>query len=334
LKEIDLKINKPPFELETVYFGGGTPSFIAPELIQKILEKLYLKFGTEKLSEITLEANPDDINLSNLQQWKAMGIHRLSLGVQSFFDHHLKWMNRAHNVQEAEQAIQLASEMGFELSMDLIFGIPGSTAEEWAFNLEKANTYHIQHLSCYSITLEDNTPWKKLVKTKNYPLPNDDLASAQFLYAEKFLDEKGWIHYEISNYCKPSFMAKHNTSYWQEKPYIGLGPSAHSYDGNTRSWNVADINTYIKEINAGNLPQESETLGQKEKFNEYVMTGLRTIWGINSEKMSGFGLDTTAVLGQLEQYVSEGLVIQEGHTYQLSDQGKLYADAIASALFM
>ncbi len=334
LKEIDLKVNKMPFNLETLYFGGGTPSYIAPELIQRLLDKVMKISNYPQLAEVTLEANPDDISRENLEKWKAMGINRLSMGVQSFFDHHLKWMNRAHRAEQAEQAILLAREMGFELSIDLIFGIPGSTAEEWSFNLEKAVAYDIQHLSCYSLTLEDNTPWKKLVNSQKYPMPSDELASEQFICAMEFLSKKGWLHYEISNYCRPGFMAKHNTSYWQGKPYIGLGPSAHSFDGESRSWNIADLNGYVQAVNEGRVPEEREILGNSEKHNEYLMTGLRTVWGVELGKIRGFGFDTTDLLKQLEQYANEGMVVKEGETYTLSREGKLYADSIAASLFV
>jgi oxygen-independent coproporphyrinogen-3 oxidase len=333
LKEMDLKKGRLG-SVETLYFGGGTPSFIAPELIGDIVKKLGALTDISQLKELTLEANPDDISRERLEAWKSVGINRLSIGVQSFFDEHLKWMNRAHNVVEAEQAIQMASEMGFELSIDLIFGIPGSTAEQWRYNLEKALTYNIQHLSCYGLTLEDNTPWKKLVKSRNYPLPDDGMASEQFVYAMEFLKRAGWQHYEISNYCKPGYMARHNTSYWQEKPYVGLGPSAHSYDGASRSWNIADINAYIEGINSGNIPEETEILGNSEKYNEYLMTGLRTIWGINTDKIRRFGFDTAPLIAMLEAYVAEGKLFREAQDYRLTEEGKLYADAIAASLFV
>jgi oxygen-independent coproporphyrinogen-3 oxidase len=334
LKEIDLKINRDSFKLETLYFGGGTPSFVEPSLIKSIIDRLVSVSDASALSEVTLEANPDDVSMDKLRQWKEMGINRLSMGVQSFFDRHLEWMNRAHNASQADFAIRAAKDMGFELSIDLIFGIPGSTAEEWAFNLEKAVSYDIQHLSCYGLTLEDNTPWKKLVSTRQYPLPSDELASEQFTYAMEFLSENGWVHYEISNYCRPGFVARHNTSYWQGKPYTGLGPSAHSFDGGSRSWNIADINAYVSALNAGNLPEEREILGVREKYNEYVMTGLRTIWGVDLATLNAFGTGTAEFLDKAEQYVAQGKMRREGEKFTLTNEGRLYADAIASSLFI
>ena len=335
LREIDLRIHTPPpFDLETVYFGGGTPSFIDPGLVASLIKKIKSVFPGSTPLEITLEANPDDMTREKLEQWKDMGITRFSVGVQSFFDHHLKWMNRAHNAAEAEHALKMAGEMGFELSADLIFGVPGSTIGEWSQNLEKMLDYNISHLSCYGLTLEDNTPWKKLITTGKYAGPEDAGAAEQFMYTMDFMGRQGWEHYEISNYCKPGFRARHNTSYWQDKPYIGIGPSAHSYDGLVRSWNVSDMQAYTEAILSGNVPSESELLGPDEKINEYLMTGLRVIWGVNEDRIRELSGKAGEIIAQLQAYVREGKVIQEGRTYRLSPAGKLYADAIAASLFV
>lgn len=331
LKEIDIRINKK-ISISTIYFGGGTPSFIAPELIEAIISRLF-SLSDIPPQEITLEANPDDITEERLSAWKQAGVNRLSLGVQSFHAHHLKWMNRAHDVLQAESAIEAALGHGFELSIDLIFGIPGSTNEEWSYNLQKANAYGIHHLSCYGLTLEENTPWKKLISTRNYSAPDDSLTAAQFTMAMEYLQANGWEHYEISNYCRPGYQAKHNTSYWQDKPYVGIGPAAHSFDGDTRSWNVADINAYMQAMEKSELPLETERLGNKEKYNEYIMTRLRTMWGLDTMHMEAFGLDISKVLQKLEHYVSEGMVIKREENYVLTSEGKLYADAIAASLF-
>lgn len=334
LMEIDVRFNKKPFVLETLYFGGGTPSFLAPDDIKRLIDKVLEKFDGDHPLEITLEANPDDMVLENLQAWKAMGITRFSVGVQSFFDEHLKWMNRAHSSQEAEQALKLASEMGFDLSLDLIFGIPGSTPKMHLANLEKALTFNVQHLSCYGLTLEDNTPWKKLVNTKSYPTPDDKLAAEEFELTMNFMAEAGWVHYEISNYSKPGKMAIHNTSYWKEKHYIGIGPSAHSYDGNTRSWNIADNNAYVQTIKEGKLPLTVETLGASEKFNEYIMTGLRTMWGIDKLKLNSFGVDNAFVESLIVQFEKKNWIKVEGNNVKLTREGKFYADSIASDFFV
>lgn len=332
LKEIDIRVNKTGASISTIYFGGGTPSFIEPELIHAVMAKLLSKSSIAP-EEITLEANPDDVTEERLLAWKNAGINRLSLGVQSFHAHHLKWMNRAHDVAQAEYAIESALAHGFELSIDLIFGIPGSSNEEWRYNLEKANSYGIHHLSCYGLTLEENTPWKKLIASKKYSKPDDNLTAIQFTMAMEYLQSQGWEHYEISNYCRPGYRARHNTSYWQDKPYIGIGPSAHSFDGNTRSWNVADINAYVQAIGKGELPLESEQLGNREKYNEYVMTKLRTAWGLDPQQMSAFGFEMDKILLKLEHYIAEGMMEKRDGYYVLTNEGKLYADAIASSLF-
>jgi len=331
LKEIDIRINKKT-SISTIYFGGGTPSFIAPQLIGSIISRL-LSLSDTTPQEITLEANPDDITEDRLAAWKQAGVNRLSLGVQSFHAHHLKWMNRAHDAAQAESAIATALAHGFELSIDLIFGIPGSTNEEWSYNLQKANAYGIHHLSCYGLTLEENTPWKKLISTRNYSKPDDSLTAAQFTMAMEYLQSNGWEHYEISNYCRPGFRAKHNTSYWQDKPYMGIGPAAHSFDGDTRSWNVADINAYMQAMGRSELPLETEQLGNREKYNEYVMTRLRTMWGLDTKHMKSFGLDLGKILQKLEHYISEGMIVKREEYYVLTNEGKLYADAIAASLF-
>lgn len=334
LTEIDVRFNKKPFALETLYFGGGTPSFLAPEDIKRLIDRVLERFEGDKPIEITLEANPDDMVPENLLAWKAMGITRFSVGVQSFFDEHLKWMNRAHSAYEAEKALQLASEMGFDLSLDLIFGIPGSGPDKHLANLEKALSFNVQHLSCYGLTLEDNTPWKKLVTTKAYPVPDDRLSAAEFELTMDFMSAAGWDHYEISNYAQPGKMALHNTSYWKEKHYVGIGPSAHSYDGNSRSWNIADNNAYVQSLKEGILPLTIEVLGASERFNEYVMTGLRTKWGVERSKLNSFGVDTAHLEQLMEQLRKKNWIVVNGDNIQLTRDGKFYADSIASDFFV
>lgn len=334
LREIDIKLNNNSEQIDTVYFGGGTPSFIEPESIAKIIDRISELNGNKPFKEVTLEANPDDMSYENLKAWKSMGIQRFSVGVQSFFDKHLKWMNRAHSALEAQQALQLASEMGFELSVDLIFGIPECTDEEWRYSLEKALTYNIDHISCYSLTLEDHTPWKKLVEKNKYLPPDEDKAANQFAICMEVLRENGWIQYEISNYCKPGKMAVHNTSYWQSKPYVGIGPSAHSFNGTYRSWNVSDSNAYIESIEKGIIPEEREELTTQNKHNEYLMTGLRTMWGVDLKKLEDFQEISAQNLEKIDSYIVNGLLRKENQTIFLTDNGKMYADAIASDLFV
>jgi oxygen-independent coproporphyrinogen III oxidase len=333
LREIDIKLNKNTEFVETVYFGGGTPSFLEEQDLTAIFERLKSFVDVSSLKELTFEANPDDMSFEKLQFWKSIGITRLSVGVQSFFDEHLKWMNRAHNTVEAHQALTNAGDLGFDLSLDLIFGIPGSSQQQWQYNMEKALSYNIQHLSCYGLTLEEKTPWSKLIATKNYQKPDDTMASEQFEMAMSFLSRNGWQQYEISNYSLPGKEAIHNTSYWKSQPYIGFGPSAHSYDGTYRSWNVADLRAYSESILKGELPETKELLSHEDKYNEYVMTSLRTMWGLDTQHLQTFGLPLEGFQTKIQEFIQNGLVRSNQSVITLTDKGKLYADAIASDLF-
>lgn len=334
LKEIDVKLNGNKAIFKTLYFGGGTPSFQEPAHLKAIFNKLSEYVDVSQFAEITFEANPDDMTVGNLQLWQSLGINRLSVGIQSFYDEHLKWMNRAHSAEEADKALRLAGEMGFDLSIDLIFGIPACSNAQWQANLEKALSYNIQHISCYGLTLEDKTPWKKLIKTKAYAVPDDAQGSEQFVMTMSYLQQRGWVQYEISNYSLPGKEAVHNTAYWQNLPYIGFGPSAHSYDGKTRSWNIADLREYSEMILQGNLPESREVLSDTDRYNEYVMTGLRTIWGISYAKLVQMSNGNTEVQQHLQKHLNNGDILMQGDTLILSHEGKLYADAIAADLFM
>ena len=334
LKEIDIKLNDSKQSFTTLYFGGGTPSFLEPVHLEAIFSKLSNYIDISKLSEVTFEVNPDDMSAGQLQFWKSVGINRLSVGVQSFYDEHLQWMNRAHTSSEAEKALRLAGEMGFDLSLDLIFGIPGSTHQQWQSNLEKALSFNIQHLSCYGLTLEDKTPWKKLIATKGYKAPDDTQGSEQFEMTMQYLHSQGWLQYEISNYCLPGKEAVHNTSYWKDSPYVGFGPSAHSYDGHSRSWNIADLRAYTESINAGTIPETREILSASDRYNEYIMTGLRTIWGVSYTKLLQMCNNDLEVQQHLQKHLSNGDILMQDDTLTLSQEGKLYADAIAADLFL
>lgn len=333
LSEIELKRQVLPRNPETIYFGGGTPSFLDPAMIREIISALTRRGNLSSVKELTLEANPDDMSPDNLKAWKEMGISRLSVGVQSFHDKDLRWMNRAHSAAEAEKALQMAADTGFELSLDLMFGVPGSTGKVWMQNLEKAMTFNIDHLSCYGLTLEENTPWNKLIR-RGDRLPADEAeTAARFGDTMAFMAKQGWWHYEISNYCKPGKTALHNTAYWQGKSYVGLGPSAHSYNGSARSWNVADIAAYAGAIGEGRLAEETELLGPAEQHNEYVMTSLRTMWGCHLTRLAEFGLLSRQHLQTIDKLVGSGRLLRKGDTLFLSTEGKYYADAIAAELF-
>jgi oxygen-independent coproporphyrinogen-3 oxidase len=337
LKELELQHQNNYLgttDLETIYFGGGTPSLLELNEIEAILKAATSLWNLNKDAEITLEANPDDITDRQLEGWKQAGINRLSIGIQSLYDEDLKWMNRAHNGQEAETCIKLAIDNGFEVSIDLIFGLPESKEEQWRFNLIKANALGVHHLSCYGLTLEENTAWKKLIERGKYAPANDQLTATHFEWTMAFLSRYGWQHYEISNYCQPGFMAKHNTSYWQQKPYLGFGPSAHSFNGTERQWNVADNAAYTDAIEKGTLPAEKEVLTKENKINEYIMTGMRTQWGINLLELAKMGGRNAAFNEQLEKHLNNKMVEQNDQLIRLTNKGKVYADAIASDFFV
>lgn len=333
-QEIEMRKSECSEPVETIYFGGGTPSFVPVEAISRIIQTIQQHYPIEKITELTLEANPDDINIAQLKAWKDAGVTRLSIGVQSFYDNDLKWMNRAHTGQEAETSIQLAIENGFEVSIDLIFGLPESKEEQWRFNLIKANALGVHHLSCYGLTLEENTAWKKLIDKGKYAPANDQLTAAHFEWTMEFLSRYGWQHYEISNYCQPGYMAKHNTSYWQQKHYLGFGPSAHSFNGHERQWNVADNAAYIEAIGKGTLPAEKEVLSKENKINEYIMTGMRTQWGIDLLELAKMGGRNAAFNEQLQKHLNSKMVEQTGQIVRLTNKGKVYADAIAADFFV
>jgi oxygen-independent coproporphyrinogen-3 oxidase len=298
LKEIGLQKEYIGSEkVETIYFGGGTPSLLPATGIQEILERIREIFIVDDQAELTLEANPDDINQSILQDWKHGGFNRLSIGIQSFFDEDLRWMNRAHNAKDAEAGILMAREAGFSnISIDLIYGGPTLDNEHWKKNVDKALSFDIPHFSCYALTVEPKTPLYKMIRSKKVPDTDPDQQATQFLLLMKWMEAAGYEHYEISNFAKPGFRSRHNSSYWQGKKYLGLGPSAHSYDGLSRQWNVSNNNLYIRSLAKNELIFEKENLTTTQMLNEYIMTSLRTMEGIDlssvSEKFGSVVSDT------------------------------------------
>lgn len=332
LKEVELQQKYLTGEaIETIYFGGGTPSLCSKEEIAVILQKLRSSFTVLPGAEITLEANPDDINGDRLEDWKATGINRLSIGIQSFFDEDLKWMNRAHSAQQAVDSLQLAVSGFDNITIDLMYGTPGLTNEKWKQNVDQAIALNIPHLSCYALTVEPKTPLDKLIRQHKSADINPDKQSDQFLLLMQWLEEAGYEHYEISNFAKTGFRSRHNSSYWQGKKYIGFGPSAHSFDGNTRWWNIANNNSYIDSINKGIIPFEKEELTTIQKLNEYIMISLRTAEGLNLSKIDkAVGLELRAAS---KKYIETGLIKMENNFLKLTNAGKLLADGIAADLF-
>lgn len=320
--------------VETIYFGGGTPSLLTISELQLLLETIRSNFFVMPTAEITLEANPDDISNEKLFEWKEAGINRLSIGVQSFFDEDLQWMNRAHNAQQAKSNLQLATQYFNNITIDLIYGTPQLTNEKWKKNVETALAFHIPHFSCYALTVEPKTPLDKMIREHRSDDVNPDKQSEQFLLLMQWMEEAGYEHYEISNFAKPGFRSKHNAAYWQGKKYLGLGPSAHSFNGTERQWNVANNNQYITAINKGELPAEKEVLTPVQQLNEYIMTSLRTMEGTDLEIIkSRFGVIEDGLLSKAKQYLDSGLMKNVGNALVLTKEGKLLADGIAARLF-
>lgn len=336
-KELELRARElSEQQVSTIYFGGGTPSLLSGAEVQGLLDAVNRTFAVQEDAEITLEANPDDLDVHVLESFASVGVNRLSIGVQSFHDRDLELMNRAHNAGEAHESLYLASQFYNNISLDLIYGIPGLSMEAWQQNLEKAIDLGVRHISSYALTVEPRTALQKFIEKDLIQEPSDEEAEAHFRYMCQFLEKHGFIHYELSNFGKPGFFSKNNTAYWQGKSYLGIGPSAHSFDGERRSWNVANNPKYIRAIDGGELPITRETLSDKDRYNEYVMTGLRTIWGVSQERIrEEFGI---AFLHHFrhtaETLYGRGLLINEGDIVRVSERGKFLSDGIASELFM
>ncbi len=322
--------------IETIYFGGGTPSLLSPQTLHSILDALRHKFVISDTAEITLEANPDDISAPQLTAWKSMGINRLSIGVQSFFEEDLKWMNRAHTAEQSVNSIVQAQHAGFNnLTIDLIYGSPGLSDEKWQRNVQQVIDFNIPHVSCYALTVEPKTALHSMIAKNKMQDTDQEQQARQFMQLIGWLEAAGYEHYEISNFSIPGKRSRHNTSYWQGKPYYGFGPSAHSFNGtDTRSWNIANNALYMQSLLQNTIPAETETLTTVQRLNEYIMTSLRTTEGINlSHIQSGFG-ETHAqrILVAAKPYINEKIRLTN-NTLQLTNAGKLFADGIASDLF-
>jgi oxygen-independent coproporphyrinogen-3 oxidase len=323
--------------VSTIYIGGGTPSVLLPEEIETILNSIRKLFKVDENCEITVELNPDDIDRDYLQGLKDSGVNRLSLGIQSWRDSDLKLMNRRHNAAHAAAALEQSLKSGFEnVTIDLIYGIPGMTTADWSSNLDISFSYDIKHLSAYHLTIEPGTVFGKMKEKGMLTEIDEDESSAQFhLLIDKALSA-GFIHYEISNFGKPGYFSVHNSNYWKQVSYLGLGPSAHSFNGYSRQWNVRDVKKYIKAVGSGSPLFEREELDRKTRFNEYIMTSLRTMWGMDLDYVEKAfdkeGYDYVVNLsGKMIDY---GLMKQENKTLVLTNQGKLISDNIISGLML
>tara|TARA_R110002050_G_scaffold244268_1_gene380898 strand:- start:53909 stop:55039 length:1131 start_codon:yes stop_codon:yes gene_type:complete len=338
--ETELTLQKDYLEgeiIETIYFGGGTPSSIPTPFIAQLIAQVKATHTVSDTAEISLEANPDDLTEEKIRAWKAAGINRLSVGVQSFFDVHLKWMNRAHNQTQAIAGLKLAKEIGItNITMDLIYGIPGMTMNEWKQNLETFFSLGLPHLSAYGLTIESQTHLGHLVRTNQVKTAKDDSYNQQFEQLMIQTKAHGFDHYEISNFGQPGFYSKHNTAYWFGKKYVGIGPSAHSFNGAERQWNVASNMKYVKTLNMNTLAAEVEVLSKKDQFNEHILTRLRTKWGIDQNQIKmQFGASFQNNLKSLIQpYLDSKHVLELENSFILSKKGKYLADKISSDLFL
>lgn len=321
--------------IETIYLGGGTPSLLTAEEINRITGAISGVHTVAGGAEITLEANPDDLGREKLNTLKQTDISRLSIGIQSFFDEDLKWMNRAHRAEEAESAIKRAQDTGFEnITCDLIYGYPLLTDEKWKQNIDNLINFEIPHVSAYSMTVEPRTALASFIKNKKQPPMDEQQSAAQFMLLMERMQQNGFEHYEISNFCKPGHYSRHNSNYWKGVKYLGIGPSAHSYNGETRQWNVASNMKYLSALEKGEIPAEIEVLTEANRLNEYVMTSLRTAWGLSLKKIDEIAAGSAAELMRAAgSFIEREWIIQKDDTLLLTPAGKLYADHIASELF-
>lgn len=335
LKEIELRkdyLNEA--SIETIYFGGGTPSILTIEELEQILSAIHSNYDTSNLAEVTLEANPDDITTNQVQEWKEIGVNRLSIGLQSFKESDLKWMNRAHNVEESYTCIKSAIEGGItNLTVDLMYGLPDLSNEEWKNHIQTVVDMGVQHVSAYCLTIEEGTVLDKFVENGKIVPPTDDLQAEQFLLLVDTLEQNGIMQYEISNFGKEGFESKHNSNYWKGTHYLGIGPSAHSFDGKSRSWNVANNQKYMQQIEAGGDWNETEILSKNDLFNELILTGLRTIEGVNLAQLDAISPLDDKINKQINQFCSENLMEQSNNSIRLTKNGRLQADRIASDMF-
>lgn len=336
-KEIILKKNRITDQVGSIYFGGGTPSVLPSKNFEKIFNTLTQHFSISSAAEITIEANPDDLNAKKIAELRHLPVNRFSIGIQSFFEEDLVWMNRAHNAGEAEDCIKRSQDAGFEnLSIDLIYGYPLLTDSKWLSNISKAIEFQTPHISAYSLTVEPKTALAAAIKKGQQPPVNDEQSAAQFITLIDKLKAGGFEQYEISNFSQPGKYAVHNTNYWRGIPYLGIGPSAHGFDGQTRYLNIANNAHYLQHLQKGELAETIEELDQYDRFNEYIMTSLRTMWGTDLNKIGvDFGKQfLNDTLKAIKPFIERQWLIKREDHLVLTQEGKLFADYIASELFL
>ena len=334
----EIRLRKAEFAdetVETIYFGGGTPSILEVSDLRMLIDEIYTNYAVAENPEITVEANPDDLSEERIIALSENKINRLSIGIQSFYEEDLKLMNRAHNAEEAKKCLEIATKYFDNITADLIYGIPGLTNEKWLQNIQTLLDLKIPHISSYALTVEPKTALQKFIKQGTVPQPDDAVAHEQFLILVDILEANGFVHYELSNFGKPGYFSKNNSAYWLGKKYLGIGPSAHSYDGTNRSWNIANNSLYLKSLAVNKLPSEIETLTETDRYNEYIMTGLRTVWGVSLERIkTEFGDNRLRYLLQnAEPYLNDEKLILENNILRTTKKGKFFTDGIASDLF-
>jgi len=336
-KEIELRKNEFKNEVvETIYFGGGTPSILEISDVRMLIDTVFKHYIVIENPEITVEANPDDLTKERIIELSNNKVNRLSIGIQSFFEDDLKLMNRAHNSSEAKECLELATHYFDNISVDLIYGIPEMSNEKWLQNIETALSFNIPHISSYALTVEPKTALHSFIQKGIIPQPDDEVAQEHFQILVDKLSENDFIHYELSNFGKENYFSKNNSSYWLGKKYIGIGPSAHSYDGEKRGWNVSNNALYLKAISENKLPLETEILSKTDRYNEYVMTGLRTIWGVSLNRIATeFGETYLDYLNQqAAKYIEDHLLFVDENILRTTKKGKFLSDGIASDLFL
>jgi oxygen-independent coproporphyrinogen-3 oxidase len=336
-KEIEMRKSEFQYEVvETIYFGGGTPSRLQIADLRLQIDSIYQNYTVTENPEITLEANPDDLSSDYLIELSKIGINRLSIGIQSFFEDDLKMMNRAHNSAEAKKCLEVATMYFDNISIDLIYGIPGMSNEKWMQNIEMALAFKVPHISSYALTVEPKTALHSFIQKQLIPQPDEEVAQEHFQNLVEKLTENDFIHYELSNFGKENYFSKNNSSYWLGKKYIGIGPSAHSYDGQKRGWNVSNNSVYIKSILENKLPMETEILSKTDRYNEYIMTGLRTMWGVSLERIEKeFGKTYLDYLNkQAARYIEDHLLFLDDAILRTTQKGKFLSDGMASDLFL
>ena len=335
-KEMEIRAKEIDEEINTIYFGGGTPSLLHISLLETLMNSAREHYNINDQAEITLEANPDDIDLEKAEAWKALGINRFSIGIQSFADENLKWMNRAHNAEQSITAIDIIKQTGFtNYSIDLIYGTPGQSMEGWVKDLRTAFELGVPHLSCYALTVEEKTALNSLIQRGELLGVNQDEQADRFETLMQLSADAGYHHYEISNFALPGYESKHNSAYWEGVVYLGFGPSAHSFDGNKRKWNISNNNAYIKSLTNHVLPHKEETLSKKDVLNEYIMTALRQSKGIEKKILLQKGGQTclNEITNLIKPYLNTQKVVEDETGWRLTNHGKFFADGIAATLF-